>query len=202
MGSVFGMSSVKEPPFVVISSASQYEIRRYSSYIIAQVKNGADDPNGAFRILARYIGVFGEPENSVKQAMSMTAPVITVPAKKISMTAPVITDTNSMSFVLPFEYKRIDQVPVPINNRITLKEIPERKVAVYTFSGWYEPAIGNQHLKSLLSNLRSHKILKDSTPDEVVEWSVAQYNPPFTIPMLRRNEIWVELSNEAADDAK
>jgi hypothetical protein len=35
-----------------------------------------------------------------------------------------------------------------------------------------------------------------------VKWQVAQFHPPFTLPFLRRNEIWIDLKtmDEHAND--
>ena len=71
--------------------------------------------NSAFSILAKYIGVFGNPANLKNEPMDMTAPVLIEPANegiKMDMTSPVITKDQKMSFVLPFEFTNINQIPV------------------------------------------------------------------------------------------
>ena len=132
----------------------------------------------------------------------MTAPVITKP-EKIAMTAPVVSGHEYMQFVLPFEYMTVDQVPKPTNSNIRIRAIPQRVVAVSRFSGWYNRDFVLRKLQELHRQLQKDNILSDvaeagreeSAADlsERLVWSVAQYHPPFTLPFLRRNEIWIEL---------
>lgn len=95
-----------------------------------------------------------------------------------------------MSFVLPFELTKMSQVPRPTNKLVSIKEVPGRVVAVDCFGGWYSDSTAQQHLHSLCDHLRTEGLLHG---DEKVVWTVAQYHPPFTLPFLRRNELWVEL---------
>lgn len=171
-----------------------------------------DKRNDAFRALARYIGVFGTAENTKAEPMAMTAPVITEKTEaknegqKMAMTAPVTTKKKSgsedetMSFVLPFEFDDIEQVPRPTNEMIRISEIPAENMATIQFSGWYTESEGQAQLKKLTDALKEDNIDVGAEPD----WSVAQYNPPFTLPFLRRNEIWVKLPNytPSATDSK
>jgi len=170
MGIVFGVTGTEEPKYSLLKAGADYEIRSYQPYVVAQVDSS--DSNSTFRVLAEYIGVFGEPKNQSRQAMAMTAPVITVP-QKMEMTAPVFSDKETMSFVLPFEYQSISQCPVPTDKRIELKEIPARIVAVYPFSGWYSPDVGQQHFQTFYSELIAEQVIPDGTAPDAVQWSVA-----------------------------
>ena len=91
-----------------------------------------------FRILARYIGVFGNPENKDTNKIAMTAPVLSTKtsSSKIAMTAPVLSSSaNDMRFVLPKKFKTKEDAPQPTDTRVELIDVPERMVAVKTFSG-------------------------------------------------------------------
>lgn len=207
MGIVFGITGTQEPAFKTLLSksgpfVSNYEVRLYTPYFIAEVAQVPGEDNNSFGVLAKYIGVFGEPANVSKAPMAMTAPVITVPrSERMAMTSPVISGSGgeAMSFVLPFNFKRIQDVPVPTDRRVTIKTIPRRVLAVKKFSGWYSQVEGRKHLEELKSSLAADKIIPDSAAN--VQWSVAQYHPPFTLPFMRRNEIWVEL-DERSDRIK
>jgi len=89
---IFGMTGTKEPVYKLINTSASYEIRLYQPYFIAEVKS-ATDMGSSFQTLAKYIGVFGTPENLKSQSIAMTAPVITRP-EKIAMTSPVITESK------------------------------------------------------------------------------------------------------------
>jgi len=200
MGSIFGRTGVEEPTYSVLHKASTgYEVRQYPAYFIAEVPHSNDGND--FRALARYIGVFGVPENEPRKPLAMTAPVLMDPTstssssngQKIAMTAPVINTAKTMSFVLPFELKDLNDVPKPRNPRVQIKQSNERTVAVDTFSGWYSDEVGQQRFAALCENLKKDGIIGE---DEVPSWSVAQYHPPYTLPFFRRNEIWVDVNKD------
>eukprot|EP01037_Dinobryon_pediforme_P024356 gene24356-26130_t len=157
------------------------------------------EDNSGFGVLARYIGVFGKPENDQKAALAMTAPVITqsnlfdIPAYTMRSTD---KQSMTMQFVLPFHLKSINEVPVPINSKVVIRAIPSRIIAVTKFSGAYSPDSCNKQFTKLKSSLVAHKLLRQKAAntdetDPTVKWSVAQYHPPFTLPFFRRNEIWI-----------
>ena len=130
----------------------------------------------------------------------MTAPVITGP-QKISMTVPVTTNREYMQFVLPVEFSSVDQIPKPNDNSIAIHSIPQRIVAVSTFHGAYSNVFFEQKLNELHRNLLRDELLASVDGGRVVDnenikWSYAQYNPPFTIPYFRRNEVWIEIPND------
>mmetsp|Transcript_5026 Transcript_5026/g.7637 ORF Transcript_5026/g.7637 Transcript_5026/m.7637 type:complete len:221 (-) Transcript_5026:8-670(-) len=208
MGIVFGVTGAEEPPFQTLISRPGYDIRHYPKYFIAQVECG--ESSDAFGILAKYIGVFGTPENSLEQGatsgpspMAMTAPVISEPVK-MSMTAPVISESSStndkvedykknqvMQFVLPFHFTSIEDIPKPTNPRVTVHEIPEKNVAVSKFSGEMPDRVLKSKLEKLLEDIE--KDGKITVNRNSMDWCTARYNPPFTISVFKRNEIWIKI---------
>ena len=209
MGIIFGMTGTKEPVYKLISMSTSYEIRFYQPYFIAEVKSSIDgsDVNSSFQTLAKYIGVFGTPENLKRHSIAMTAPVITKP-EKIAMTSPVITQSNQdevMQFVLPSDYTSLEQIPIPSNKRVAIKSIPSKLVAVTKFSGSYSKDYFDKKLKELYEHILADSLVPEYDQDlappidnskgdiTTLKWNAAQYHPPFTIPFLRRNEVWIEL---------
>ena len=83
MGTVIGKGGITEPAYKLLQS-TPFEIRHYSSYLVAEV---AIQGGGEFNILAKYIGVFGNPANEKSQKLAMTAPVLK--GVSMAMTAPV-----------------------------------------------------------------------------------------------------------------
>jgi hypothetical protein len=209
MGIIFGMTGTKEPVYKLIDTSASYEIRLYQPYFIAEVKSAIDSGSGksdmssSFQTLAKYIGVFGTPENLKSQSIAMTAPVIMKP-EKIAMTSPVITESNEevMQFVLPSEYISLEQIPIPSDKRVVIKSIPSKLIAATRFSGSYNKDFFDKKLRELYEHVLADSLEPDFDHDQTpvdkadittLKWSAAQYHPPFTIPFMRRNEVWIEL---------
>lgn len=183
--------AVSEPKYNVESKNDIYEIRIYSSTIVAQTvidSNFEEAGNKAFRILADYI--FGN--NKSKTKVAMTAPVAQqVSSEKISMTAPVsqIKNLNGyvVQFTMPEEYT-LATLPEPNDSRVQLLEVPARRVAVYSYSGSWSEDRYNSKLKEFKASLEKDKI---STVGEPI---FARFNSPFQLWFFRRNEIWQEVA--------
>ncbi|GFQ07824.1 heme-binding-like protein at3g10130 chloroplastic [Phtheirospermum japonicum] len=101
MGLILGKITVETPKYEVITATNDYEIRKYSPSVIAEVTYDPvrfnSDKDGGFTILANYIGAFGKPQNTKPEKIEMTAPVITKKAsssEEIAMTAPVVTKSG------------------------------------------------------------------------------------------------------------
>lgn len=122
----------------------------------------------------------------------MTAPVSeTQISEKISMTVPV-ADTPSSSgkrivqFSMPSKYS-LDSLPIPNNDRVSIKELPGKKMAVLRYTGYAtENRVANRK-RILLEYLERDNIVYRG------EITSAQYNPPLSFPFTRRNEILVEV---------
>ena len=196
MGMVLGKTGVEEPAFEVLlqnSKGFSYEVRRYGERYAAETAMTAE--NKAFGTLARYIGVFGDPENEGKQSMAMTAPVVKeMHASKIAMTAPVVKNEGMMQFMLPAEYDSVDKIPKPTNPDVHIKVIPPAVGAVHRFSGSMSDEVSRSKATQLALQLREDG-LQDMTEDFVLQnYLFIGYNPPFTLPPFRRNEVFVPLS--------
>lgn len=186
--------------FKVLTRTDQYEIREVEPYFIAETtmpgKTGFDF-NGAsqsFNVLAEYL--FGK--NTSKEKMEMTTPVFTSrnqsDGERMEMTTPVISkkvenqDNWQMSFVMPSKYG--SDLPLPKDPSVRIKEVPRKVVAVVAFSGFVSDEEVKQRelkLRVALENDRKFKVKKGASVE------VAQYNPPFTLPFTRRNEILLEV---------
>ena len=204
---VFGKTGVAEPAFDVLlsraTSKCPYEIRRYGTRFAIETEYSGQDGAG-FRALAGYIGVGTSPQNDGGKSIAMTAPVVTEAINKkgtsIAMTAPVVTDTaqdgnTRMQFILPAEYDDMSKIPKPTNPKVTLTEVKPQVGAVHKFSGWIKDDKGKSKVTQLVEQLKEDGVDIDEKKalDSFLLW---QYNPPFTIPNLRRNEVWLDL-NEA-----
>ncbi|KAK9146932.1 hypothetical protein Sjap_006835 [Stephania japonica] len=197
---LMSVPDLETPEFRVIVRRDQYEIREVEPYFVAETMMpgiSGFDFNGAsqgFNVLAEYL--FGK--NTKSESMEMTTPVFTRKAQsdgeKMEMTAPVITkqsiyrDKWQMSFVMPSKYGA--DLPVPKDPSVKIKEVPRRIVAVSAFSGYVSDKEVKRRESKLRDALKSDKQFQ-LKKGALVE--VAQYNPPFTLPFSRRNEIALEV---------
>jgi effector-binding domain-containing protein len=185
------MSQVNEPKYQVIDAQNNIEVRQYAPIIIAQVSILGERKkaiSAGFRILADYI--FGNNETS--KEISMMAPVEQQAGEKISMTAPVIQQGLkenqhwNIRFIMPSEYT-LETLPRPKNNQIEIMSIPSKRYVVIRFSGLARNAALEKYTKKLLNYTVKEKMHTIGKP------LFAFYNPPWTLPFLRRNEIMFEL---------
>ena len=102
------------------------------------------------------------------------------------------------SFLLPSSFREIGDCPKPHDGRIELRMCSEKYVAVASFSGWCSENIVKQKLQDLILKCKNDRLISD---DQEVVWQLAQYNPPFTIPQFRRNEVWVTLEGDKTEES-
>ncbi|MDG2252885.1 MAG: heme-binding protein [Methylophilaceae bacterium] len=185
--------ATEEPDFDLIYKESNFEIREYIPRIIAQVKvngNFNDASNTGFKSLADFI--FGNNSvNNESEKISMTAPVIVEPKiKQITMTAPILAEEKNnqwlISFVMPKEYS-FKTIPKPNNPKITLINLPKEKFAVIVFSGLVRESSYDEKIELLNDFVKKQKL---KTLGSV---QIARYNPPWTLPFFRRNEIMIKV---------
>ena len=188
--SVFGIRSEEQPPYEVLYSDGNIDIRQYGSFIVARTEvegSYSDSSSVAFRRIAGYI--FGK--NKKKQKMSMTAPVVQEKKNQdIPMTAPVIQEKKgsawTMSFVMPSKFT-LGTLPEPLDPKVTLAQVPGRKVAVIRYSGFLSEENIIEQSRVLMKWLEKKGYQAISPPRS------AGYDPPWTLPFLRRNEVHVDV---------
>lgn len=189
------VSNVEQPKYQVVESSGNIEIRDYAPMIVAEAEVAGDrrDAIGkGFRIIADYI--FGN--NTAAQKVPMTAPVTQQGSEKIAMTAPVTQQGDGniwrVRFVMPSTYT-IEALPKPNNPAVKLKEIGAKRYAAIRFSG----IAGEDSLKRRTEELNAFIRAKNFTPLSAPTY--AFYNPPWTLPFLRRNEVMVEIPASPGD---
>lgn len=163
--------------YQVLEDLPGFQLRRYAPHtIVTKPMPGSLSQSGsqAFGYLADYI--FGNNEESMK----------------IAMTAPVLQQkTNSgfeVSFVMP---KGLTNPPKP-NNGLQISHVGEKLMAAKRFSGTASDSLFESKARKLLEEVAASNL----TP--VSEVLFARYDGPWTLPMLRRNEVLVEvMANKA-----
>ena len=185
--------ATEEPKYSVLEREPPFEVRNYAPMIVAevQVEGDLDDASSqGFRLIAGYI--FGQ--NQVNEKIAMTAPVTVedqaAKSAKIAMTVPVGIEPNAgkwtVSFVMPAQYT-MDSIPKPINPLVQLRQIPAVKKAVIRFSGFYNQQKVDEKTLELEQWIKSRNLQSAGTPN------FARYNPPWSLPFMRRNEVMINL---------
>ena len=184
--------ATEEPSYTVVEQVGDLELRTYDPMIIAEtvVSGSMNDASSAgFRLIADYIFGNNTARQGGNEKISMTAPVTLEPqSEKINMTAPVAMEKSGenwrVHFVMPSEYD-LATLPVPNNPAVRLREVPATNYAVIRFSGWVNEKKVAAKTAELMAWLDSKGIEASGEPE------LARYNPPWTLPFLRRNEVMV-----------
>jgi SOUL heme-binding protein len=185
---------VAEPPFTLVTRDGDFEIRDYQAQVIAEVTmtgTMGEASNRGFSPLAGYI--FGG--NAPRTKIAMTAPVTRQQGTKIAMTAPVTRqatgDAWKVRFIMPAG-STLASMPAPNNPNVRLSEEPGRRYGVIKFTGLGGEAIFNRKAVELAGILSARRLTPLGKP------VFASYDPPWTLPFMRRNEVWMELAKPVA----
>ncbi len=182
--------TIEEPAYVTVIEDGDKTLRDYAAVVVAETEvQGAWDSasNQGFRRLAGYI--FGG--NAGANRIAMTAPVgQKVAGSKIAMTAPVGVRPAGEAWVVSFTMpsgSSLKNLPIPNDARVILREVPGRRVAVHSFTGFWTEGRMARHTEALEAWIAKRGLRATGPPE------INRYDPPWTLPWLRRNEIWVEV---------
>jgi hypothetical protein len=198
--------AIEEPKYDVVLSEGPFEIRKYASMLVAEtwVDGDMDEASDkGFRLIADFIFGNNQVADATSEKIAMTAPVSVEPQPtKIAMTAPVTAepqggvakaDVNMQTatqwrvhFVMPSRYT-LDNIPKPKNNAVRLKEIPSKTYVVLKYSGFNTVAKVQSKTQEALEWATQKNLKITSGPQ------LSRYDPPWTLPMFRRNEIMIEV---------
>lgn len=194
---------LKEPPYTLVATTNEYEIRDYAGYKVVSTnmapagevyRDSMAQSGQAFNTLASYI--FGANRDS--KVMEMTTPVTT-------------TMSGEMRFYLAQNDETPDQrIPEPLaqdesksvyeTGNILIQDIPPARLAVRRFPGFATAGEQARQKEILLAALSLDDVELDVPHGQTVGHVLFQYNPPYTVPVLRRNEIAVPVVNPDAVD--
>ena len=193
---VFGLRLSEEASYQTIGRiGDQVEIRAYAPVMVAEVAfalphGDKQARNQAFRLLFKYIsGANTAVAGSDKVAM--TVPVSVDEPERIAMTVPVQSNPESgiVRFFLPAKYTKETPPPKPTDTRVKIVALPARTVAALRYSGSGREA--NEQEQNLLEALKASAWQVSGRP------YTQYYDPPFTIPFLRRNEAAVAVEKRS-----
>ena len=188
---VFGVRVYEEPRYRVVARVDGVEIRSYAPRVAAEVAWPVADSAGreqAFQMLFAYIAGSNEPSSPGNVRIAMTAPVEVRGRNGVTTNESIeMLDSNGiakMRFFLPAKYN-LETAPKPLDARVTLVAIPEQTVAILRFSGSGNDFVERQ--SEMVAKLAGSHLQPKGPPYQLY------YDPPFTLPFLRRNEAAVDL---------
>lgn len=188
--------ATEEAKFDVIKKDKAFELREYAPHVLAEtvIENGSMEGagNDAFRLLFGYIS----GNNQSRQKVAMTAPVSQEPLReKIKMTAPVGQQRAEegwvVSFMMPASYT-LETLPQPENPKVTLRQVPARRMAAVRYTGRWSEKSYLQHKLELEAWMLKEGLTVAGDP----VW--ARYDPPFTLWFMRRNEVLIPVETDSA----
>jgi hypothetical protein len=183
--------AVEEPEWTLVHRDGAFEVRDYAPTVVAETEVSGERGaaiNEGFSRLARFIFGGNEPNRSI----AMTAPVAQRQAgQDIAMTAPVTQTRSGNAWVVTFFMppgSSLAAMPRPLDTSVSLRETPARRVAVLRFNGLATQNNINEHVETLMQRVaaRGERAIGPVT--------YAFYNPPWTLPWARRNEVMIELA--------
>lgn len=188
--------AIEEPNYTVLSQVEDFELRRYDEQLVAQTWVSGDQDTASrqgFKILADYIFGNNTAPSGESSKISMTAPVTMQSdnlngqaSRKIAMTAPVSMQQNNgkwrVQFTMPSQYT-MQTLPKPNNPDVKIVQVPAQTYGVIKFSGLAGSKKVAKKTETLKSWMQTQKLVITGTPE------LARYNPPWTLPFMRRNEV-------------
>lgn len=171
LNTVFGAIDVGTPDYKLLHKGHGYEIRQYPPS--TAIATGSASRNSFMR-LAGFIGVVGKPQNDRNQKIAMTAPVVSIPS------------SEEMQFILPSNVN--SSAPQPTAKGVRLVTRPSSVLAVETFSGSWSTHAAEARAKKLRQRVQADGYVLEQAP-----WEYFRYNPPWTLPFFRTNEVAVPI---------
>ena len=163
--------ATEEVKFDIVHKNKIYEIRKYSERLVAQAINDKD--NGTFRKLFNYIS----GNNNSSKKIEMTTPVTQMKKNNVPF----------MQFYLPSKFNK-KTTPIPTNSDVEIILMKEEYFAVIRYSGRSSDKNFTKYSEILREKLLEDKILINGFAIK------ATYNPPWTLPPFRRNEVMFSIN--------
>lgn len=167
------MAKYESPKYEVLLQQGDFEIRKYQEFHTTSVDETNLKGYSGFNLLFDYIS----GNNKKRQPMAMTVPVINELNPKYM----------TMEFVVPSEFSK-ENIPTPNNPNLKIKTYPAHIAAVLSFGGSSRDQRIDLQINKLLEWIKKN--------DWKIKGSVrlSRFNSPFSLPMLRHNEVSVELN--------
>jgi len=159
------LMAYEETNYEVVKENKIYEIRKYPNRLV--IETNSVQGNG-FRKLFNYIS----GNNKENEEIKMTVPV----------TQEIKNENMTMQFYLPSKFNK-DNAPKPVDSEVKILTIKGGYYAVIEYSGRSSDKNFLKNKDILEKALKQDNLLVLSPPIR------ASYNSPFTLPILKRNEV-------------
>ena len=159
------LMAYEETNYEVVKENKIYEIRKYPNRLV--IETNSVQGNG-FRKLFNYIS----GNNKENEEIKMTVPV----------TQEIKNENMTMQFYLPSKFNK-DNAPKPVDSEVKILTIEGGYYAVIEYSGRSSDKNFLKNKDILEKALKQDNLLVLSPPIR------ASYNSPFTLPILKRNEV-------------
>ena len=159
------LMAYEETNYEVVKENKIYEIRKYPNRLV--IETNSVQGNG-FRKLFNYIS----GNNKENEEIKMTVPV----------TQEIKNENMTMQFYLPSKFNK-DNAPKPVDSEVKILTIEGGYYAVIEYSGRSSDKNFLKNKNILEKQLKQDNITIISLPIR------ASYNSPFTLPILKRNEV-------------
>ena len=159
------LMAYEETNYEVVKENKIYEIRKYPNRLV--IETNSVQGNG-FRKLFNYIS----GNNKENEEIKMTVPV----------TQEIKNENMMMQFYLPSKFNK-DNAPKPVDSEVKILTIEGGYYAVIEYSGRSSDKNFLKNKDILEKALKQDNLLVLSPPIR------ASYNSPFTLPILKRNEV-------------
>lgn len=157
-------------PYRVERSDGRFEVRVYPDLTFVETPMQGED--GSFMRLFHYIS----GQNAAYEKIAMTTPVFMARGSN-----------ETMAFVLP-ENMRVSRAPTPAAKEVAVRTFPGGRFAVYRFSGRINRGTEAKALAQLDDWITGQKLAGQGDP------VYGYFDPPWTPPFFRRNEVMRRLA--------
>ncbi|MDG1945744.1 MAG: heme-binding protein [Halioglobus sp.] len=190
------LMATEEPAFTLIKQSESFEVRLYAPRIIAETAvsgNMKKASSSGFKAIANFIfGNNRDPGSGQAESISMTAPVILQSSSVDAFAASNAASDGSeqaweVSFFMPSQYN-LESLPKPNNSAVKVRSLPASYAAVMRFSGFSGAGKVAENTRALQQWIQQQELSILGTAQ------LARYNPPWTLPFMRRNEIIIEVA--------
>ena len=164
----------------MVRTEGRFEIRDYPETVVARTRATGGDHDDRTSVAFGRLFDYISGENRDERSIPMTAPVLLTPEDGAQI----------MDFVMPAA-EETATLPGPSDPEVEIRALPPRRVVTYTFEGVLTASSIRDATRELATWMDGRGLRAVSTPRS------AGYDPPWTLPFLRRNEIHVEIDADA-----